>query len=85
MATKTKHLNCGFFYTHLKKHSCPVCSCLLRARRAEKTVSPPSDDGLYFDKVRLVFCEFVCDGCKRRFSVDEIRQYEGTLRREKRK
>ena len=85
MATKTKHLKCGFIYTRLMRHSCPLCSGMLRARRTEKTVKPTSDDGLEFDSVRLVFREFVCGSCGRRFSVDEIKQYERTSERERRK
>ena len=79
------------FWVHCKKHSCPVCSSWLAASKTSKIVDTASAEAAKFPTtdlcgyVRFVWTVFICTGCGRTFSVNEIRTVEKDRRKAGRK
>ena len=74
------------FYVNCKKHCCINCGEILRKIKTSKIVNSNSPEAENFDfhtvdsymigNVRFIHTEFQCPKCKRKFTIDEIKEIE---------
>ncbi len=81
-----KYFNDDIFYTIFKKHYCPTCGTRMTRIRTSKIVNSRSPEAKNYDfslgdsfmigDVEFIWKEFYCPICKRRISIEEMRQIE---------
>ena len=81
-----RYFNDDIFYTILKKHYCPACGTKLTRIKTSKIVNSKSPEAKNYDftlgdsfmvgDVEFIWKEFYCPTCKKRISIDEMRQIE---------
>lgn len=74
------------FFVHFKKHFCPSCGERLYAIRESRIATPYSDDYRNFDfytneNLKVIWTELRCSKCKRNYQINDIRNYERTLKK----
>ena len=87
----TKKVWSSPFFVYCKKHFCPKCGRRLSVVKNAKVVDSASEeakqydfscgDGFMVGNVKFIFTEFRCKACKKRYSIDEIKRNDRSMRR----
>lgn len=78
--------NAGLFYLCMKKHFCPQCKSRLKRNYFSEIVNSKSPEAKAYDfsvgetfykgNVEFRTICFLCDNCKRNYSIHELKDYE---------